>query len=1342
MKKQLITKLKNYYLIFFEKLNQLASNFKLQFQLIQNCKKSRNRTNQNKQIKKSIKMILEQLNKCDIFGKQVILNYKNNGSIQTSLGGLISLATIVVICLFFWNTLLDFLSKNQVNLIQSQSFSNNPSLLQLNTNDFMFAVQIQQNNFLKNPYYNITLEQKSYTLLENGTRLTQTIPLDMEPCTISHWGMIDKDRLNNTFTSLGLNDYLCAKKNQKVYIGGQYESPIYQFLKFQVTKCVNVTKPQLYSWNPVCQSYASAQLFAQSTVRIQFQMSNYIFNPIEPQNLVQSIISSDLFFQIQPEAMYMTADIFFTQYNIQTDNSLFFTKDIQQQIYSVQQYGDYRPQYTQFSKGSTKPYATFYFDRSRFTYFYNRSYMKLQDMLSQLGGFVNSMIAMAAIIVGFYNRNYYVLELANKLYDYDIQEDQEKNESNSVKKSMVGNPQMQNADEGSQGKIELTKKLQIEQIQLQIQQKQDQYAFREDQHYLSPSHLISNEQIENSKDDDTQHLSEQIQGQSKQDTPNGVRIILNYLNQGIEKDTQRSYFTADDKLKQINIEMLSSNRQQLEKNHLLNDEIQNNFPDGQSNYLNHQTQQIDSHPKKLLLNQEYYNAQIQLPSIIEQENEQQSSVQKLELLSRGRKDFSQQSLNEKVKQQILKNCEQNQNNPILPLDQQINQMSQDEIKEDFHQSPGVSVADIKVDVNQIEDDKQQNLKNLQFEQKLPQQQHMLQNKDLISMKIPLKSPPKKKQKIEFIKTQIEDIYQNDKIINKIEQNKQDFQNQQQNEEKQEHNNDEEFLQQSLDNFFSDINEENINQQLNQIRQSQLFKSMPAVCKIIANNNQSDQISQAKLKKYQKYAQIKNISLTQGIDDKQEEENQSDQNQNFKCTPQTQILYASPLNFTSTTRLNQHFDDQSHNVRNQHDNQFTSYEAQNINQQNDPNFSDLFFSPFTEDNQENNSKKQEETSLQFNHQTQNSNFELKENFFQSKNLQNDNVQISKSNEAQFIQSIEDSQTKNQEISISRQKNDSIFKKAKIKKISSEIKTIQSESNYQTAFPPNNPGAINMGVDNQSKIYNQADYKKSLIQQELLKMNYRRQKISFSFKYVIYKLSCKRLFKTKQNQMVDKAQDLIDSNLDIIKILDKMQEIDRIKCLLLDYEQRILFSYFPKPLVQIKNNDQIKILDNHVESVYKKYAQNLHTQVNVIKTLVKATNKLKQKVDDKNHHEIKTIIDQSTMENVVNNFDRTYGISEYESIYKAYRKISTKPNKTHTDKILIELMGQELQKIFSQLDKQKTIKKKKFFVNVASKTTSSNQAISTPKQQKENLYQLEKASSPQKRSFWGRNITANN
>lgn len=53
-----------------------------------------------------------------------------------------------------------------------------------------------------------------------------------------------------------------------------------------------------------------------------------------------------------------------------------------------------------------------------------------------------------------------------------------------------------------------------------------------------------------------------------------------------------------------------------------------------------------------------------------------------------------------------------------------------------------------------------------------------------------------------------------------------------------------------------------------------------------------------------------------------------------------------------------------------------------------------------------------------------------------------------------------------------------------------------------------------------------------------MNERRKKIFLTFKYIAYKLSCGKMCKNKLNYMIDKAQQLVRRDLDVIKILDKI------------------------------------------------------------------------------------------------------------------------------------------------------------------------------------------------------------
>ncbi|EAR97718.3 accessory gland protein Acp36DE, putative (macronuclear) [Tetrahymena thermophila SB210] len=1262
-------------------------------------------------------MVFGQLNNCDIFGKQIILNYNQRSNVKTGFGGIFSILTLIAICLFFWNKFMDFINKNEVTVVSQQTFSNNPSLLTLNTSQFMFAVQIQQQtSFLQNPYYNITLEQKTYTLLQNGTRVIKTAPIDLEPCTLSHWQTLPESSLNNTFTQLNLKDYLCVKKNTTIYIGGQYESEIYQFLKFSISKCNNVTKPQFYSWNPVCQSYDSAIKYAQNqSVRVQFQMVNFIINANEPQNLVKEIVSSDLFFQIQPESMFTTADIFFTEYVIKTDNSLFFTQDIQEQDYQVQEYGDFRAQYSLYSKDPTKPYATFFFNRSRFDKLYTRQYMKLQDVLSQLGGFVNSMIAISAIIVGFYNSNYYVMELANQLYDFDILEENDKMNNNMILLQKKINPSFRkniHIDDNQERRLSKNEQITMQYLQKmkspsqnketegkeEIDNKSNQQQYKIE--LLKFSNEINNGSFKGA--------TEQNQSQIKSDAQ--YKQNINIIHSNKDNDSPANFFAQNDEnLKTQNFDYVSPQSMYERRLTTNEDDIQLLMGPSNSNnliqYPSLLSQQSDNAQKSPRQQQPPIELKIQLPSIIEQDNEQHS-IQKLEIYGEkknsfksnfGKFKFSPHKKNGSEQEDYFSWQTYQQNNEADKNNQSIN-VQTDNQSENFvlQDEKSFKSKDKQNGVKINNQKKEPNLANNgnHNQDKLNDSKSQKMNNHFIPIKIQMCQG---NTSIENIDNNIEDENESHKKV-------EDTQISQQNQELKKEINEEK--QEQIDPQSFDVNEEKKNLDKNQIRS---FKEVKSIQNIQSYNNNitaySTNYDLIDLKKPKQNNISKNRSISSELECHFDEPNSINI---FSNNSKNQLHATSQKNFSSNLIppiINSHENKTNQNANNR------LLHANNINLslKSPPRLSLNYKNPDQADLVSNNSMRSgryypdfhgedqiNRQNLDYDLESYQNNVIKKESFLQPPTNYNPNQNYEQTYRRESLAFLNDhnifqqpryhshnelyNQGGNAKIILGNQLN---------KSFSNQNSFIKRDNASQDFNQNSTQGEQNVKISRSQRhtSYIESKSRRSIMSTELMKMNSRRKKINYSFKYIIYKLSCQKFFKTKENQMVDKAQDLIANNLDIMKILDKIQEIDRIKCLLLDYEQRILFSYFPKPLVEIKNDDQLQIQNSPLESMYQQYAQNLHTDDKTIKTVVKAKNKFKQIVQKKSKDQIQTIINSSLYKNLENKFDRTYSVNEYEQIYQAYKKISTKPQKTQTDKILIELMGQELQKIFQQLDEQR-------------------------------------------------------
>jgi len=66
---------------------------------------------------------------------------------------------------------------------------------------------------------------------------------------------------------------------------------------------------------------------------------------------------------------------------------------------------------------------------------------------------------------------------------------------------------------------------------------------------------------------------------------------------------------------------------------------------------------------------------------------------------------------------------------------------------------------------------------------------------------------------------------------------------------------------------------------------------------------------------------------------------------------------------------------------------------------------------------------------------------------------------------------------------------------------------------------------------------------------------------------------RLFKTPHVILLDKAKKLMEKELDVSIILNNIKEMQKLKDLLLDKDQQILFNFFPKPVLSVSEGQHL-------------------------------------------------------------------------------------------------------------------------------------------------------------------------
>ncbi|EAS03543.2 transmembrane protein, putative (macronuclear) [Tetrahymena thermophila SB210] len=494
------------------------------------------------------------LTKLDIFGSNVGLNYNKNNMFQTSIGGILSICFCVLIGVFFWSNILAFLRKDQVFSNTVKTYWTNPSPINLNANKFMFAVKIQQTNFIGQPYLNISLQTRDYENFENGTQIQNKFNQFLEPCTLEHFSQLPSHGINwtETFFKINFTDFLCPQLNYNFTLGGNYNSPNFYHWKITVSKCQNNSLPDAL-WKPKCapQDIINNYFQQNQNVRLQIYTTNFIMNPLQSTDYVTSFIEDSIIFSIQQNVAYTTADIFFTESTVSTDQSLIPFKDIQNEQYLTYSFGNLRQQYVIGNQSTV--FGDFYIRKDNMAYTYNRYFLKVGDILSYIGGFTQVFILVTAIIVNYYNDYMYSISLANKIYDFEFELDKDaeidKNKKQNNRGTIKGLKDKKSAFYG---------KSKMGQVQV-IEEKQENEVDISDTSSIKNHHNQNKElkpDIDKFKQIQTQANSEQIKIEiptvnAKQDKPN------NEIFQDRKKKNKKITKREDDgllpldKLKQI-----------------------------------------------------------------------------------------------------------------------------------------------------------------------------------------------------------------------------------------------------------------------------------------------------------------------------------------------------------------------------------------------------------------------------------------------------------------------------------------------------------------------------------------------------------------------------------------------------------------------------------------------------------------------------------------------------------------------------------------------------------------------------------------------------------------------
>lgn len=87
-----------------------------------------------------ISRLRDGLSKIDIFGQTITLTFREEEQYKTSFGGFMSVCIIATIISFFYSNIIKFFAMEVVTSTTDFTFSDDPNVLILDPEHFMFAV--------------------------------------------------------------------------------------------------------------------------------------------------------------------------------------------------------------------------------------------------------------------------------------------------------------------------------------------------------------------------------------------------------------------------------------------------------------------------------------------------------------------------------------------------------------------------------------------------------------------------------------------------------------------------------------------------------------------------------------------------------------------------------------------------------------------------------------------------------------------------------------------------------------------------------------------------------------------------------------------------------------------------------------------------------------------------------------------------------------------------------------------------------------------------------------------------------------------------------------------------
>ena len=351
----------------------------------------------------------------DIYSKKLGFYFKNHEKVGSYLGLFLSLVFIIVSLSLFIAQIISISKRNELNVYDSTIYAQEMPSIQVDKSQLYFAFGLEEplssNRFIDEGIYvpKVAFVEK---VKKNDELVTvNTTQLPLERCNVENFG----ENYQHLFTQNELNNSYCLKNfTNKLNFAGGYKYEKFNYMRLRIYPCVN-SSANNYSCKPQeeIDNYLASGYFSILIKDFGLNPSNYT-HPVVP-------TFQDLYTTIDKK-IYRNYILNFGITEVHTDKGLLnehITKDRYFQYRKEIQTFTFRDE-QEYYKGKSIILVQFKMDDA--VIIQKRSYTKIAEIFSRIGGYMQLMNTIFLLITALVNKLNFDLKIINEIFKFDIKE--------------------------------------------------------------------------------------------------------------------------------------------------------------------------------------------------------------------------------------------------------------------------------------------------------------------------------------------------------------------------------------------------------------------------------------------------------------------------------------------------------------------------------------------------------------------------------------------------------------------------------------------------------------------------------------------------------------------------------------------------------------------------------------------------------------------------------------------------------------------------------------------------------------------------------------------------------